>query len=138
LSSFELPATTDEGSSQFERGQTKELKKDPPSDVAAECFPRRLKTRIIMSETTQEKRKPNSAFAKPVQPDEKLAAVVGADPLPRTELTKKVWEYIKTKGLQDSVDKRKINADENLRLVFDGKAQVNMFEMTKLINGHLK
>ncbi|MCI0535817.1 MAG: SWIB/MDM2 domain-containing protein [Verrucomicrobiales bacterium] len=91
-----------------------------------------------MNETTQQKRKPNSALAKPVQPDEKLAAIVGSDPLPRTELTRKIWEYIKHHGLQDRVDKRKINADEKLKLVFDDKAQVNMFEMTKLINGHLK
>ena len=91
-----------------------------------------------MSEVIQQKRKPNPALAKPVQPDEKLAAVVGSDPLPRTELTKKIWEYIKLNGLQDQVDKRKINADAKLELVFDGRAQVNMFEMTKLINGHLK
>ena len=91
-----------------------------------------------MNEVIQPKRKLNAALAKPVQPDEKLASIVGADPLPRTELTKKVWEYIKAKGLQDSVDKRRINADDKLMPVFDGKAQVNMFEMTKLINGHLK
>ena len=64
--------------------------------------------------------------------------VVGSDPLPRSELTKKIWEYIKGHGLQDTIDKRRINADEKLKLVFDGKTQVNMFEMTKLINEHLK
>lgn len=90
-----------------------------------------------MSEVTPQKQKSNSPLARPVQPDEKLAAVIGSDPLPRTELTKKVWQYIKMNGLQDQVDKRRINADEKLKPVFDGKAQVNMFEMTKLINGHL-
>ena len=75
---------------------------------------------------------------KPVQPDEKLALVVGAKPLPRTELTKKLWVYIKKNGLQDAKKKTLINADENLKPVFNGKKQVSMFEMTKLVSGHLK
>jgi chromatin remodeling complex protein RSC6 len=91
-----------------------------------------------MNELVQQKPKASSALARPVQPDERLAAVVGSNPLPRTELTKRIWEYIKSNRLQDPVDKRKINADENLRQVFDGKEQVTMFEMAKLINGHLK
>jgi upstream activation factor subunit UAF30 len=82
-------------------------------------------------------RKGNPAFAKPVQPDEKLAAVVGSDPLPRTEITKRVWDYIKKNGLQDSKNKQRINADEKLKAVFNGQDQVSMFEMTKLISGHL-
>lgn len=77
-------------------------------------------------------------FAKPVQPDEVLAAVVGSTPLPRTELTKKLWEYIRTNKLQDPAKKSLINADEKLKAVFDGKAQVTMFEMTKLVGGHVK
>ena len=84
------------------------------------------------------KRTPNAAFMKPVQPDEKLALVVGAKPLPRTELTKKLWVYIKKNGLQDAKKRTLINADENLRAVFNGKKQVSMFEMTKLVSGHLK
>ena len=80
----------------------------------------------------------NSAFMKPVTPDEKLAAVVGATPLPRTELTKKLWIYIKKNGLQDKKNKRNINADDKLKPVFNGKATVSMFEMTKLVSGHLK
>jgi chromatin remodeling complex protein RSC6 len=84
------------------------------------------------------KRKMNAAFAKPVQPDEKLAAVVGSKPLPRTELTKKLWEYIKKNKLQDSKNRRNINADANLKLVFNGKTQVSMFEMTKLVSKHVK
>jgi upstream activation factor subunit UAF30 len=83
------------------------------------------------------KRTPNAAFMKPMTPSAMLAAVVGAMPLPRTEVVKKVWEYIKKNKLQDAISKRMINADEKLRAVF-GKAQVSMFEMTKIINKHLK
>ena len=84
------------------------------------------------------KRKPNAAFMKPVTPNEKLAAVVGAAPLPRTELTKKLWAYIKKNGLQDKKNRRMINADDKLKVVFGGKGQVSMFEMTKLVNKHVK
>ena len=84
------------------------------------------------------KRKPNAAFMRPVQPDSALSAVVGSSPLPRTELTKKLWQYIKRKGLQDARERRMINADDNLRTVFGGKRQVSMFEMTKLVNKHVK
>jgi len=84
------------------------------------------------------KRKPNAAFMRPVQPDSALSAVVGSSPLPRTELTKKLWQYIKRKGLQDARERRMINADDNLRAVFGGKRQVSMFEMTKLVNKHVK
>ena len=83
-------------------------------------------------------RKPNAAFMKPVQPDAKLAAVVGDKAIPRTELTKKLWAYIRKKGLQDSKNKRMINADDNLGPVFGGKKQVSMFEMTKLVSKHVK
>ena len=75
---------------------------------------------------------------KPVTPDDKLAAVVGASPLPRTELTKKLWAYIKKNGLQDKKVRTQINADDKLRAVFNGKSKVSMFEMTKLVSGHLK
>ena len=84
------------------------------------------------------KRKPNPAFMKPMQPDAALAEVVGSSPLPRTEVTKKLWAYIKSNGLQDQTQKTLINADDKLRAVFDGKPQVTMFEMTKLVNQHLK
>jgi len=84
------------------------------------------------------KRTPNTAFMKPVQPDEKLAQIVGDKPLPRTELTKKLWAYIRKNGLQDAKKKTLINADEALKAVFNGKKQVSMFEMTKLVSGHLK
>ena len=84
------------------------------------------------------KRKPNAAFMKPVTPNEKLALVVGAAPLPRTELTKKLWIYIKKNGLQDKKNRRMINADVALKAVFNGKAQVSMFDMTKLVSKNLK
>jgi chromatin remodeling complex protein RSC6 len=85
----------------------------------------------------EESRHPKNALSKPVQPDAALAAVVGKDPLPRTELTKRLWEYIRKHELQDPKDKRSIRADEKLLAVFDGKKIVSMFEMTKLVNGHL-
>ena len=83
------------------------------------------------------KRKPNPAFMRPMQPDDKLAAIVGSRPLPRSEITKKVWDYIKKHGLQDKKKRTQINADDNMRSVFGGKSQVSMFEMTKLVNQHM-
>jgi chromatin remodeling complex protein RSC6 len=83
------------------------------------------------------KRTPSAAFMKPMTPSAALAAIVGAKPLPRTEITRKVWEYIKKNSLQDKVEKRMINADAKLKEVL-GKAQVSMFEMTKIISSHLK
>ena len=84
------------------------------------------------------KRTPNAAFMKAMTPSAALSSVVGSTPLPRTEVTKKLWQYIKRKGLQDSKNRRNINADENLKPIFGGKSQVSMFEMTKLVNKHLK
>ena len=86
----------------------------------------------------KKKRTPNAAFMKPMQPDEALAAVVGSGPLPRTEITKKLWQYIKKNGLQDAKVRRNINADDKLAKVFGSKKQVSMFEMTKLVNKHIK
>lgn len=82
-------------------------------------------------------RKPNAAFMKPMKPSAELAAVVGAEPQPRSEITKRVWDYIKKHDLQDAKNRRQINADAKLKPVFDGKASVTMFEMTKLVNNHL-
>jgi chromatin remodeling complex protein RSC6 len=93
-----------------------------------------------MSQTSTDaktKRKPNTAFMKPVQPDEKLSAIIGSAPLPRSELVKKMWDYIREHGLQDTHKRTLINADEKLKQVFNGKEQVTMFEMTKLVSGHL-
>ena len=83
-------------------------------------------------------RKPNAAFMKPMTPSAALSEVVGSKPIPRTEVTKKLWLYIKKHKLQDAKNRRNIKADENLKAVFGGKAVVNMFEMTKLVNKHLK
>ncbi|MCX6978014.1 MAG: SWIB/MDM2 domain-containing protein [Verrucomicrobia bacterium] len=90
-----------------------------------------------MSTPTTPTKKPNAALMKPVQPDEALAKIVGSTPIPRGELTKKLWDYIKKHGLQDATNKRMINADDNLKVIFSGKAQVSMFEMTKWVSGHI-
>ena len=84
------------------------------------------------------KRKPNAAFMKPMTPTSMLAEVVGAKAIPRTEVTKKLWAYIKKNKLQDSKNRRMINADDALKVIFGGKKQVSMFEMTKLVSKHLK
>ena len=84
------------------------------------------------------KRKPNPAFMRPMTPSATLGAVIGTNAMPRTEVTKKIWGYIKRNSLQDKKNKRMINADDKLKPVFSGKAQVSMFEMTKLVNKHLK
>jgi chromatin remodeling complex protein RSC6 len=91
-----------------------------------------------MAKKTVTKRKPNAAFMRPVTISPQLAEVVGAKPIPRTEVTKKLWAYIKKNGLQDKKNKRMINADAKLKVVFGGKASVNMFAMTKLVSKHLK
>jgi len=83
-------------------------------------------------------RKANAAFMAPVTPSATLAAVVGAKPIPRTEVTKRLWAYIKKNGLQDQKNRRMINADATLKAVFGGKSSVNMFEMTKLVGKHVK
>ena len=91
-----------------------------------------------MAKKATSKRKPNAAFMKPVTPDAALSEVVGSKPLPRTELTKKLWAYIKKNKLQDTKNKRMIKSDDTLKAVFGGKAQVNMFAMTKLVSKHVK
>jgi len=83
------------------------------------------------------KRKPNAAFMKPMSTTSTLAAVIGSGAMPRTEVTKKLWAYIKRNGLQDSKNRRMINADDKLKAVFGGKSQVSMFDMTKLVSKHL-
>ena len=84
------------------------------------------------------KRKPNPAFMRPMTPSAALGAVIGTNAMPRTEVTKKIWGYIKRNGLQDKKNRRMINADDKLKAVFSGKGQVSMFEMTKLVSKHLK
>jgi chromatin remodeling complex protein RSC6 len=109
-------------------------KKAPAKKAAAKKAP----AKKAAAKKPAAKRKPNPAFMKAMTPSAVLAAVVGAMPMPRTEVTKKIWDYIKKNKLQDAINKRLINADEKLRAVFGGKKQVNMFEMTKLISNHLK
>ena len=94
--------------------------------------------RSTTTKKTKTARKPNAAFMKPVTPSAALAEVVGAKPIPRTEVTKKLWAYIKKNKLQDAKNKRMIKADDALKPIFGGKATVNMFEMTRLVSKHLK
>ena len=91
-----------------------------------------------MAKKAAAKRKPNAAFMRPVTPSPALAEVVGSKPIPRTEVTKKLWAYIKRKGLQDAKNRRMINADDKLKPIFGGKSQVSMFDMTKMVSKHLK
>jgi upstream activation factor subunit UAF30 len=93
--------------------------------------------KVAKKKVVKKKRKLNPAFMKPMQISDALAKIVGSKPIPRTEVTKKLWAYIKKNKLQDKVNKRNINADANLKAVFGGKGQVSMFEMTKLVNKHL-
>jgi upstream activation factor subunit UAF30 len=102
-------------------------KKAPAKKAAAKKGPRKAA-----------KRAPNPAFMKAMQPSADLAAVVGNNPMPRTEVTKRVWDYIKKNNLQDPNERRTINADDKLKKVFGGKSRVSMFEMTKHVNNHLK
>ena len=91
-----------------------------------------------MAKKKKSGRKPSAAFMKPMTPSAALGAVIGAKAMPRTEVTKKLWAYIKKHGLQDKKNKREINADAALKVVFGGRGKVNMFEMTKLVSKHLK
>jgi chromatin remodeling complex protein RSC6 len=108
--------------------------------LPATLFLRLAEETAVAKKTAKKKsaRKPNAAFMRPVQPSGTLAEVVGAKAMPRTEVTKKLWAYIKKNGLQDKKNKRMINADDKLKAVFGGKASVNMFAMTKLVSKHLK
>ena len=98
---------------------------------------RKTTARKKATKKSGKKRTPSAAFMKPMQPDAALGAVVGNNAIPRTEVTKKIWAYIKRNGLQDSKNRRAINADDKLRPVFGGRSQVTMFDMTKLVNRHL-
>ncbi len=92
---------------------------------------------MVAKKKAKSKRKPNAAFMKPMEISEELAVIVGGKPIPRTEVVKKLWAYIKRNKLQDTKNKRNINADDNLKVVFGGKKTVSMFEMTKLVSKHL-
>jgi upstream activation factor subunit UAF30 len=111
-------------------------KKAAPKKVAKKKVAKKKVVKKAAKKKT--KRKPNPAFMKPLTPSADLAEVVGAKPLPRTEVVKKLWQYIKKNKLQDQKNKRMINADAKLKKVFGGKAKVSMFEMTKLVSKHIK
>jgi len=113
-------------------------KKVAKKKVAKKAAPKKKVAKKAAAKKPASKRKPSAAFMKPMMPSAALAMVVGSKPLPRTEVTKKLWDYIKRNRLQDAVNRRMINADANLAAVFGGKRQVSMFEMTKLVNKHLK
>ena len=115
----------------------KAAKKSAPKKAAKKAPARKPAARKTAKKSSA-KRKPNAAFMKAMNPSPQLSTVVGTAPLPRTEVTKKLWAYIKRKGLQDAKNRRQINADENLKPIFGGKSSVSMFEMTKLVNKHLK
>jgi len=124
-------ATAKRKSKKSAKKSGKKSAKRPAKKAAKKAAPKKAKK-------AASKRKPNAAFMKAMTPSSVLAAVVGSMPIPRTEVTKKIWDYIKKNKLQDSINKRLINADEKLRQVFGGKRQVSMFEMTKLVSNHLK
>jgi chromatin remodeling complex protein RSC6 len=113
-------------------------KKTPEAPVKKAAVKKAAAPKAAAEKKPAAPRKPNAAFMKAMTPSPTLAAVVGETPLPRTEVTKKVWDYIKKLDLQDPANRRMINADDKLKAVFGGKAQVSMFEMTKLISDHLK
>ncbi len=106
--------------------------------AAKKAAPKKAPVKKAAAKKPAAKRKPNAAFMKAMTPSSTLAAVIGHVPLPRTEVTKKIWEYIKKNKLQDAINRRMINADEKLKAVFGGKGKVSMFEMTKLVSNHLK
>ena len=110
-------------------------KKAPAKKAAAKKVPVK---KVAAKKAAAKKRTPNAAFMKAMTPSGPLAAVVGSSAMPRTEVTKKIWGYIKRNGLQDKKNRRMINADDKLKAVFGGKSQVSMFEMTKLVSRHLK
>lgn len=119
------------------KAKAKSKKKAAPKAKKAPAKAKVKKAVAKKAPKARAKRKPNPAFMKPLRPDDTLAAVVGSDPLPRTEITKKLWVYIKRNGLQDKVNRRNINADDKLRPLFDGKKTVSMFEMTKYVAKHV-
>ena len=127
-------ATAKKAAKKSKKSTAKKSKKSAKKP-AKKAAPRKAAPKKKKSAT---KRKPNAAFMKAMTPSAVLAAVVGSMPIPRTEVTKKIWDYIKKNKLQDSINRRLINADEKLRQVFGGKRQVSMFEMTKLVSNHLK
>jgi upstream activation factor subunit UAF30 len=119
------------------RKKTAARKKSSKKTARKSAARKSTRKKTSARKSSGKKRTPSAAFMRPVTPDSQLAAVVGSSPLPRTELTKKLWAYIKRHGLQDSKNRRAINADDKLRPVFGGRSQVTMFDMTKMVNKHV-
>jgi chromatin remodeling complex protein RSC6 len=117
----------------------KSAKKAAPKKAAKKAAPRKVAKKAAPKKAAKKKvaRKPNAAFMRPLMPSGPLAAIVGSTPMPRTEVTSKIWAYIKKNKLQDAVNRRMINADDKMRALF-GKAQASMFELTKYVSKHLK
>ncbi len=109
----------------------KAAKKAAPKKAAKKAAPKKAAKK-------KSARKPNAAFMAPLTLSDSLAAVIGSKPIPRTEIIKKIWDYIKKNKLQDSKNRRMINADEKLKIVFAGKKQISMFELAKIVNNHVK
>ncbi|MCC7241994.1 MAG: hypothetical protein IT180_08730 [Acidobacteria bacterium] len=116
----------------------KKAKKAKKAKTAKKAVRKAAKKVVKKAAKKKSARKPNAAFMRPVTPSAMLAAVIGDKPVPRTEVTKKLWVYIKKNGLQDAKNRRMINADDKLKPIFGGKSQVSMFDMTKLVGKHLK
>ena len=111
-------------------------KKAAPKKAAKKAAPKKAAKKAAPKKKSA--RKPNAAFMAALTPSDTLGAVVGTKPLPRTEIIKKIWDYIKKNGLQDKVNRRMINADDKLKSVFGGKEQISMFELAKVVNNHVK
>ena len=131
-------ATAKKGAKKSAKKPAKKSAKKAAKKPAPKKAAKKAPAKKAAAKKSGAKRKPNAAFMKAMTPSATLAAVVGSMPLPRTEVTKKIWDYIKKNKLQDAINRRLINADEKLRAVFGGKGKVSMFEMTKLVSNHLK
>ena len=116
----------------------KVAKKAAPKKAAKKAVKKTAKKTAKKAAPKKAARKPNAAFMAPLTPSAALAEVVGSKPLPRTEVIKKIWDYIKKNNLQDSKNRRMINADAKLKVIFDGKGQISMFELAKIVNNHVK
>jgi upstream activation factor subunit UAF30 len=113
-------------------------KKAAPKKAAKKPAPKKAAKKSVKKVAKKSARKPNAAFMAALAPSESLAAVVGSKPLPRTQIIKKIWEYIKKNKLQDSKNRRMINADEKLKVLFAGKKQISMFDLAKIVNNNVK
>ena len=131
-------ATAKKGAKKSAKKPAKKSAKKAAKKPAPKKAAKKAPAKKAAAKKSGAKRKPNAAFMKPMTPSAMLAAVVGSSPMPRTEVTSKLWGYIKRNNLQDKTNRRMINADDKLKAVFGGKGKVSMFEMTKLVSNHLK